>query len=135
MRTLYNPETGRLVYGAKRVLKELQKSHDLFLVSYQENQRRALIKELGIEMYFTRIAFVEAKTKKGFQNILAPKHYSEIWVIGDRIEDEIALGNALRWRTIWVAQGKFKNRLPQKQSEYPTYTTPNLYRVLRIFHP
>jgi FMN phosphatase YigB (HAD superfamily) len=134
MRTLYDPQSDRLVYGAKRVLNTLYKKHDLFLVSYRENQRHALIRELGIEKYFRRINFVDKKTKREFKKIISPKQYRYIWIVGDRVEDEISIGNGLGWRTIWVAQGKFKNRLPKYHAEYPTYSTKSLYKILNLFY-
>jgi FMN phosphatase YigB (HAD superfamily) len=131
MRTLYDPEKGRLFYGVKKILQLLSKSHDLYLISYKEHTREQLIQSLGIETYFKQIHFVEVKNKRAFIKALHGKKYSKIWVVGDRIEGEIKIGNSFNHQTIWLKQGKYATREPHRKDEHPKYIIHTIRELIR----
>lgn len=131
MRTLYNPEERLLEMNAKAILEYCVKKYDLYLVSYDEGEKDELFIELEIKKYFKEIKLVERKTKLTFQTIL-PKKYEKIFVIGDRIESEIQIGNKLGFETIWYKKGKFSNREPENKTEHPKYTIENLIELKKL---
>lgn len=131
MRTLYDPETRNLELGAKEVLEYSIKKYDCYLVSYDEGEKEELFIELGIKKFFTSIELVERKTKLTFQKILKNK-YRKVFVVGDRIESEIQIGNKLHFKTIWYRKGKFSTREPLKKIEHPKYIIENLIELKKL---
>lgn len=134
-RTIYDPEAKRLLPNAKQVLRTLRKrGFELYLVSMVETSRNDLIQSLGIKSYFARIMMVQEKRKEDFQDILFKKNidYTSSFVIGDRVKGEIAIGNMLGLKTIWLKQGKFAKELPQEVYEHPTNVVLKLKDILEI---
>ncbi len=129
-RTLFNPDTDSLYQGVIGLLKNLSKKNELFLISRNELGRKGRLQELGIENYFKKMAFVEEKTLKIFEDLICderrPDNKANVLVIGDRVKEEIFLGNQLGFITIWVQQGKFSNELPTKPEEQPIHTVKNI---------
>jgi FMN phosphatase YigB (HAD superfamily) len=50
----------------------------------------------------------------------------EIAVVGDRIREEIALGNRMGMRTVWYRAGKFADELPEGEDQEPWATVTSL---------
>lgn len=129
-RTLFNPDTDSLYAGVIEVVKKLSQKNDLFLVSRNEPGRATRLKEFGIHKYFQKSIFVEEKTKEAFET-LAKKGIRTI-VVGDRVKQEIALGNQLGLTTVWVRQGKFADELPSVEGERPNYMIQDIRELTDI---
>lgn len=129
-RTLFNPEADSLYQGVVELLQDLSRNNYLYLISRNEPGRKDRLEELGIKNYFQDIVFVEEKTPQTFRALV---HKGErVLVIGDRVKEEIFLGNQLGFITIWVQQGKFSTELPSKPQEQPDYTVENISELQKI---
>ena len=134
-RTLYDPDNGCLIHGARFVLHTLiRRGFLLYLVSRAGQSRRELIECLGIGQYFLRIIIAKEKNKKDFQKIIKGGgiNLSLSFVVGDRVKKEICIGNFLGMQTVWVSAGKFAQEKPKKKIEKPTYTVRALRDVLSV---
>ena len=134
-RTIFDPESSKLVPGTKTVLKSLKRrGFRLFLVSREEKSRKELIQSLGISDTFEQILLVPQKTAADFLNILSTQKISlkNSFVVGDRVKEEIALGNQIGLTTIWVKTGKFSTEIPRTQTERPTFTVTKLKDILKV---
>lgn len=134
-RTLYNPESQRIIASAKYVLATLKKrGYPLYLISRAEKSRRETIKNNGIEKFFKGIVICRQKNKSIFQKIAKREaaNTSFSFIIGDRIKEEIAIGNKMGIQTIWFKNGKFKNELPKNKTERPDFIVKKLKEILRI---
>lgn len=129
--TLYDPEMRLLEVHAKEILEYCTEKYDCYLISYDEGEKDELFTELGIKKYFKEIKLVERKTKLTFQSILSTK-YEKVFVVGDRIESEIQIGNKLGFETIWYKKGKFSNREPENKTEDPKHIVKNLIELKKI---
>lgn len=123
-RTLFNPDTNSLYQGVLDLLQDLSRYNELFLISRNEPRRRDRLEEFGIAEYFNNIAFVEDKTADIFTKLVGS--CKNVFVIGDRVREEIAIGNKLGFRTIRVQQGKFANELPINPLEQAMFTVKNI---------
>lgn len=128
-RTLFDPETDALYPGVDAVLKNLAMKNDLFLISRNEPNRKDRFEKLGIGKYFKKILFVEKKTKEIFKSLI--QNLEDTIIIGDRVREEISLGNQLGFITIWIKQGKFSGELPEK-SKQPNYTINDIRELQTI---
>lgn len=132
-RTIYDPERKRLIGGSVFVLKKLKKHGlELYLMTRQEKNRKQLIKNLGIQKYFSKIIFTQEKTYLNFKKLLGKKNHIETYVIGDRVMEEIKIGNCLKLKTIWLKQGKFSNEKPSESIEIPDFTIKKIQDALKI---
>lgn len=136
-RTIYDPDNGCLISGARFVLRTLlRRGFSLYLVSRAGKSRRELIKNLGIGQYFSRAIIAKEKSKKDFERIVAPKviERSLSFVVGDRVRKEISIGNLLGLKTVWLKSGKFANEKPRKKVERPTYTVRTFREIVSVIH-
>ena len=104
---------------------------ELHLVSMAAESRAELIKQLGIEHFFTSITLCKQKTSKLFSEIIntasaIPQHS---YVIGDRVKKEIRFGNELEMQTIWYKNGRFAEELPEHILEQPTHTAIEIEEI------
>lgn len=129
-RTLYDPDANALYRGVPELLERLATKNTLFLVSRNEPGRQDRLEELGIKSYFRDIAFVEDKTIELFSTM--SNGGKETCVVGDRIREEIRLGNDLGLITIWVRQGKFAEEIPANSSEKPTHAIRSIIDLEKI---
>jgi len=124
-RTLYNPESGALEPGAKEVLEYLSR-YKLCLISKKSTEdRESLIRDLGIVDCFLDIQVIEGnKQEAHFQRCLEKMQLvaQEVAVVGDRIREEIKLGNKMGMTTFWYQNGKFAQEVPRGEFENPNYT-------------
>lgn len=127
-RTLYDPETQSLYPEAAVLLRNLSQKHDLYLIGRNEPGRSNKLDELDIRRYFKEVRFVDQKTEELFGNIITDNE-NVTFVIGDRVYEEIAIGNKLGYRTIWVRQGKFSGETPRKEAENPLLTVHSLSEI------
>lgn len=131
-RTLYDPETDSLMEGAFTVLEALfARGEELHLVSRQEGGREDLLQRLGIDYFFTSVHFVPEKTRAHFQDIIASTSdvSREVYVVGDYLKSEIALGNQCGAKTLWLKRGAFADDMPLPHEE-PWRTIHSLKEIL-----
>lgn len=129
-RTLFDPETDALYAGVIELLKKLSEQNELSLISRNDPSHENRLQELGIRGYFKEIAFVEEKTTQIFKKLADGEQ--NIIVIGDRIKEEISLGNQLGFITIWIRQGKFSEESPANEEENPRYTVDGIEGLQNI---
>lgn len=134
-RTIYDPEKQSLTPGIVDLLENLsQAEYGLHLVSMAADSRAELIKQLGIESFFTSITLCSQKTLKLFTEILdaASANPQHSYVVGDRVKKEIRLGNELGLRTIWFKNGRFAEEEPEHYFEQPTFTVSNINEIWSV---
>jgi len=128
-RTLFDPETDSLYPGVSGLLKVLSKKYDLFLISKNEPGRKEKFEKMDIKRYFQRVVFVENKTKQLFEDL--SNNSRDVFIVGDKVQEEIFLGNVLGFITIWVKQGKFARELPTKE-QTPQYIINDIRELQTI---
>jgi FMN phosphatase YigB (HAD superfamily) len=129
-RTLFNPDTDSLYQGVVPLLESLSADHMIFLVSKKVAGRNDRLDTLNIKQYFQNIVFVDQKTKEVFQDIVGDE--TEVIVVGDRVQEEISIGNQLGFTTIWVRQGKFSTELPAESGMQPTHSIKTIDELSTI---
>lgn len=133
MRTLYDPETDSLVEGVYELLDTLHKKDwYIVLISRNEGQRDQLLDKYGIRKYFDEVYFVPEKTQKLFNHIVECMGQREIYVVGDRIYDEIYFGNQSGCKTIWFRSGKFYDDTPRNEQEEPWKIIEKFSDIARV---
>lgn len=136
-RTIYDPDTEQLFPDTEQVLTALlDQGYSLILISFapEEDPRRKLIERLGLNNFFSTIIYTPNKCENDF---LSPMNIEQAdptksYVVGDRVRSEIRIGNKLGLTTIWLRAGRFKNELPQKEEDEPTFVIKNLLEILEI---
>lgn len=133
-RTLYDPEHNTLVNGTTKLLGLLQRNgYLLCLISKKSTEdRESQITSLGLSKYFKKILIIEGnKQEKDFRECLKAMDLSthEVAVVGDRINEEILLGNKMGMCTIWYKSGKFAIEVPTESIQEPCYTITKLEKV------
>lgn len=134
-RTLYNPDSNALVKKTRWILHILhRRGFSLFLVSRAVSSRYELIKQLGLESYFSNVVLAREKNLRLFERLtpVANVDRTSSYVVGDRVEQEILIGNALGLRTIWFASGLFASQRPKNRAQQPMHTVYELPDVLSI---
>lgn len=105
VRTLYDPGVGQLFPGVLPLLKDsLAQGTKLGLVSFGSDEKQRLLKSLGLLELFHWVRVVPEKTPAVFSEFakvfkLPPE---EILVVGDRLSEEIAVGQRLGMKTVWI---------------------------------
>lgn len=130
LRTIYDPEEKKLVPYAREILTKFSEMQFyLVLVSRDEGWRKEVLQEYSLGHYFSEIHFVEDKSETLFSKISAGSSPC-VWVIGDYLHSEIAIGQKLGMKTIWLRSGKFKDI--ETLSVRPLHTVSSLQEVLSI---
>lgn len=134
-RTIYDPESNCLLPGTELVLSILLKrGFILYLISRAAESRKELIEKLNISKYFKNIIVTPQKSKDDFNNILGKEDVirERSFVVGDRVREEIKIGNQLGLNTVWLQRGKFASEFPQNLDEQPTYIIKELKDFLEV---
>lgn len=98
--TLYNPITGKLYRGSFPLLENISRFYQLLLITTYSPLRKRQVRNLKINPYFKNIIICKRKNLKVFRRLInKPKHFL---IIGDRIEEEIAIGKKLKVETLLV---------------------------------
>jgi len=134
-RTIFNPVDNKLTEGALDLLASLNTvpSIDLFLVAKDKAKRYEQIDNLNIKQFFKEIIIEPEKTVGLF--IHCRKQCPEetrFFVVGDRVNLEIKLGNECGMTTIWFKSGKFAVDSPNEDIAKPDHIIRNLADVLPI---
>lgn len=127
-----------LVPGAAELLEKLD-GHYIAVVSRckgDKEERRSIISNLvpmAKEILITSSEKYDPMKKvfKTYTDIIqkgvAP---IEVFVIGDRIQKDIAPGNSLCFTTIWIRGGRFPHELPRTIEEVPRLSVYGLADLL-----
>lgn len=136
-RTLYDPDSGEMIDGALGLLEVLKASgyKMALLCKKSASDRAGLLSSLGLDRFFSWIFMIEGN--KGAWHIhqclsLMQLKSSEVAVVGDRVEEDVFVGNLVGATTIWVKQGKFSLVEPIIGQQKPTYTVYNLQAVFGL---
>jgi len=123
-RTLYDPDSSKLLDGALDFLKDYSKAYSLALIGKGDEKRASLIDELDIKKYFEYMKLKEEKEIADFMECLCKFQFNNqnVWSIGDRVKKEIRLSNQAGIKTIWLKNGKFSSELPSSEEEKPAFT-------------
>lgn len=137
LRTLYDPERQRLMPGAlKLCLKLSANGIALIIISRGEPKRKKEIKESALAQYCLAISVEKEKSLRQFRRIV--KRFpagTPTFVVGDRVKEEIRMGNRLGLITIWLQKGKFRKEVPKNNAELPSFTIRDLGEVWSIIFP
>lgn len=131
-RTLYDPDAKTLINGALELLEFLKtKNIHMVLIGKGGEDMQSEVSRLHVGEFFSNIVFVEGeKDPKVFAKYVRdPK---STLFIGDRVRSELAIGNKLGAKTIWVKQGKFANEDPENKDQIPAFTVDNLDDCTKI---
>ncbi len=134
-RTLFDPDTSALDPAAAPVTRMLaQRGFRLVLFTRREQGREAMIDSTEIRGAFDDVIVVNRKSVEALRAYLAGRGIAapSCVMVGDRVREEIAIGNTLGMRTVWVKKGKFSVELPRERAEVPTITVPDLSTVPRV---
>jgi len=91
--------------------------------------------DLDIESYFTKSIFVEGdKKEEDFLECVKVMTLepSEAAVVGDRVENEIYIGNKLGMLTVWYRKGKFADVNPKSNLQEPIHTVYKMLDILNL---
>jgi FMN phosphatase YigB (HAD superfamily) len=127
-RTLYDPDKGSLIVGARDILELIKQHHiPLELIGKGGDEMYAEVDRLGVREYFADIVFhPDSKDRSLFEPKVQKSDPQATLFIGDRVRSELAIGNALHGTTIWLRQGKFADELPENETQNPTYVVSSL---------
>ncbi len=117
-----------------KTLDKLKNNFKLILItSGSRSQQNKKIDILGIRNYFNYIFIDELNEKEHLFSLtinllkLIPE---EILVVGDRIDQEIEIGNKLGMKTIRILHGKFSQLQPENLHQEPIQTIEKISRLL-----
>lgn len=133
-RTIYDPEVGALVPGAREVLQALAGTYTLHLLSRNEPGRENILHALDIETYFMTKTFVDAKSIQVFMRVMeaAGENPAMTFIVGDYRHEDIRFGNQAGGRTILLSRGKFSRQAVQVPDDNPWVTIHELPELLNI---
>ncbi|HLC36896.1 MAG TPA: HAD hydrolase-like protein [archaeon] len=134
-RTLFDPDSSKLIEGALIVLDFFFKKFDLVLYSKKGEGRESLIFDLGLNKFFKKIISVESKSADDLIQLtnewnLKPENFL---IIGDRIKSEITAGKKAGFKTVWFKQGKFAFEEPSSPEEFPDFILSDLRNLINLF--
>jgi FMN phosphatase YigB (HAD superfamily) len=129
-RTLYDPDTDNLYPGVNELLERLAKKHQLYLITKPTLGKESQLERLGIKSYFERTMIIEKKTPEVFRTLIGGAN--EAIVVGDRIREEIKIGNSLQFTTVWVRQGAYAKEIPRHEGEEPHHIVRNTAELQKV---
>ncbi len=109
--------------GVKEFLQSFSGTKILVTKETDPGLQDKKINALGIRPYFHSIyiCHTDEEKKKSFQEIQQQFPGEELVVVGDRIDLEVKFGKELGLKTVWMRQGKHRDRRPQEYWEVPDY--------------
>ena len=119
-RTLYDPDQGKLIGGAKELLNALQhKEYRMVLVSRTKDLQHEHLEHLGIRHFFCEIIITATKDEGMFSAIANDLGVdsAQVVAIGDKAQSEIVVGKKAGMKTIWFKSGKYAHELPTSGCE------------------
>lgn len=132
-RTLYDPDTKKLIEGAIDLL-ELIKARNIpmVLVGKGGEDMNNEVNRLRLREYFSEIVFAEGEKDPNIFAKYLTRPPKNTLFIGDRVRSELEIGKRLGATTIWVKQGKFANEEPESSDQQPDYTVASLAECLNV---
>jgi len=133
MRTLYNPEKGELFAGVLPMLQSFKESGlKQGLVSFGGEEKRRLLRNLGLTSVLDWYRVVEDKTPEVFQDFLSKFSLKpeEILVVGDLVREEITVGKGIGAQTVWVKWGLFAKEQPSVKPDFVISSISELVPVV-----
>ncbi len=132
--TLYDPESKQLLPGSLELLNLLKKEEiPLMLISKGTSEMIGEAQRLEITDYFTKVIFLsEQKKAENFKEFITDVA-KDTWIVGDRIDSEIAIGKSLGATTVWIKQGPFAKNVPNPE-EIPDFIVSNLEEAYNLFY-
>jgi HAD superfamily hydrolase (TIGR01509 family) len=138
--TTWNPSLLFLYKNVKNILQLLNQKNILGIIANQSKPVNDRLKKYGILNYFkTVISSCEAGQDKpdlGIFKLALTKigtSGAEIWMIGDRIDNDIVPAKEIGWKTIRVLQGNHRMQQPITEFERADYTINQISEILSIF--
>jgi len=135
----WNPEYLELYEDAIKCLELLFKENALGIIANQSKPVDNRLKAYGIYKYFKPIiSSCDVGCEKPDLEIfrLALKQstnlFSENWMIGDRIDNDIIPAKKMGWKTIRVLQGNHRQQEPKTDIEKADYTVNKLSEIPEI---
>lgn len=135
-RTIYDPGNDWIIPGTRFVLRTLlRRGFTLYLVSSAGRSRKKWIANL-IGEYFSKLIVKQEKAQKDFERLVTQKNVNKgkSFVVGDRRDIEISIGNSLGVQTIWIKTDNSISRKPMRKIERPTHMVKTLREVLSVAH-
>lgn len=133
-RTLFDPTVYALYNGVIPMLEELKRTRRLMLFSKKGWDRHLLLDTLGISAYFDSTHFVEQKSSKVLQGILASHglNAADCIIVGDMLSEEICAGQELGMRTVWFRQSRFRFMSSPDVSCVPHHTVHSIAELREL---
>ena len=134
-RTLYDPDSKKLIKDVLRLLKFLKKKNaNIVLIGKGGEEMYKEVSRLKIKKYFTKIIFQKGEKEKNlFIPFISKKYPKSTIIVGDRIRSEIEIGNQLKAFTVWIRQGKFSVELPISKKQKPDFIVNSINDLLEFF--
>lgn len=140
-RARWNPGAGSLVLypDAKHVLETLSRTHGLGLIANQSPGTEARLCRYGIRDYFALVlASADLGIEKPDPRIFALAQEkaacaaNRIWMVGDRIDNDIRPANQIGWQTVRILNGYNTFQNPRCKLEEPDFSIGSLTELLGI---
>ena len=134
--TLYQFDGKGLFPFSEEVLRRLSQRYKLAVISKAVSgnveTRRQQIRDL--EHYFEFIVADTEKTQEQFIECIQRLNVrpQETLVVDDRADRGIQIGNRLGCQTAWIRQGKYSDKMPDKETGEPTYRINSVEDLLVI---
>lgn len=111
-----------LGFPVRKILVTIEKTKDL---------QRAKLDKLDIFDLFEDVLICDSKEGKRdcFREIAKKNEGIEIWTVGDRIDSEIRYANELRWKSVLIKRGKYRDLEAQNDLEIPDYVINNFIEL------
>lgn len=134
-RTLYDPDRGILIDGARELLDLIKSCNiPMVLIGKGGDDMRLEVERLKVGKYFRKIVFAEGeKDPQVFAPFISEDDPKRTLFIGDRVRSEVGIGKSLGATTVWVKQGKFATEEPENNNQQPDYIVPSLKDCLELF--
>ncbi len=123
----------RLYPGVIDVLKALSGKAHVGVIANQSAGARDRLVHYGVAELFDTVwssydVGMQKPDPRIFTDALASlgAAHRSVWMVGDRIDNDIAPANALGWNTIRVSQGYNRHQSPRSESEQPGSTIESI---------
>jgi FMN phosphatase YigB (HAD superfamily) len=122
----------------KLLLRELEKGHQLFLLTEGDEQfQSAKINNLGIRSIFKDVIITtsepEAK-QKYISEFLKKNHFppGSVLVVGNRLDKEIKAANELGIHSLWIRHGEGSHLQPGENIGVPDFTLDSVLQIHNV---
>ena len=136
----YRHELENLYHEAPQVLETLARKYELGVIANQTDGLRERLRGFGIARYFTHIvsswdARIMKPDVRLYEYALraadcAPQN---AFMVGDRLDNDIAPAKAAGMKTVWIKQGFGALQTPLSAADTPDHTVNSLLELTEIF--